>query len=318
MTPETLPQVMLIAGPTASGKSAATLVLARHFGGEIVNADSMQLYRELPLLSAAPSAADLCAVPHHLNGVASVTEPFSVARWTERAGEVIADIHARGKTAIVTGGTGLYFRALLGGLSEVPGIDESVRHDVRELVLRQGAAAGHAALTSEDPVMAARLRPSDGQRIARALEVVRSTSRSLASWHETTLDGPLTALDRAGGIAKFVLQPPRDWLYERCDRRFDQMVRNGVLDEIAALPPADPNLTALKALGVPQLRAALAGEIAMEEAVRLAKTATRQYAKRQMTWFRNQCADWKVLEEKETERIVSMIFSKISQKGLTE
>lgn len=317
MTPETRPQVILIAGPTASGKSAVSLVLARRLGGEIVNADSMQLYRELPLLSAAPDADDRALIPHHLYGVASVAEPFSVARWAELAGAAIGDIRVRGGTAIVTGGTGLYFRALLGGLSEVPAIDDDIRREVRELVLASGAAAGHAALAAEDPVMAERLRSSDGQRIARALEVVRSTGRSLAEWQETTLDGPLTVLDRQGGVGKFVLLPPRDWLYERCDRRFDLMMAAGALEEAAALPPADPNLTALKALGVPQLRAALAGQIDMKDAVTFAKAATRQYAKRQMTWFRNQCQDWNVIDEKQTERIIDMIFSKISTNGLT-
>ncbi|MGE0669248.1 MAG: tRNA (adenosine(37)-N6)-dimethylallyltransferase MiaA [Sphingomonadales bacterium] len=309
---------MLIAGPTASGKSAVALVLAARLGGEIVNADSMQLYRELPLLSAAPEAADMARVRHHLYGVASVADPFSAMRWAQIAGPVIADIIGRGNLPIVTGGTGLYFRTLLGGLSEVPEIDEAIRGEVRELVLAEGAAAGHAALAAEDPVMAERLRPSDAQRVARALEVVRSTGRSLASWQETVVDGPLAKLDQAGRVAKFVLLPPRDWLYERCDLRFDRMMEKGVLDEVAALPPANPNIAALKALGVPQLRAALAGEMAMEEAVRLAKTATRQYAKRQMTWFRNQCADWTHIEEKQTERIEDTIFSKISDGGLTE
>ncbi len=318
MTPETRPQVILIAGPTASGKSALSLVLARRLGGEIVNADSMQLYRELPLLSAAPDAADRALVTHHLYGVASVAEPFSVARWAELAGAVIEDIRARRKVAIVAGGTGLYFRALLGGLSEVPTIDEGIRREVRALVLASGAAAGHAALAAEDPVMAERLRPSDGQRVARALEVIRSTGRSLATWQATSVDGPLTGLDRQGGVAKFVLLPPRDWLYERCHRRFDLMIEAGALDEVAALPEADPNLTALKALGVPQLRAALTGEMAMDDAVALAKTATRQYAKRQMTWFRNQCRDWGVIDEKESERFIDIIFSKISVNGLTE
>lgn len=317
MTPETRPQVILIAGPTASGKSAASLALARRLGGEIVNADSMQLYRELPLLSAAPDGADRAQAPHHLYGVASVAEPFSVARWAELAGAAIDGIRARGQTAIVTGGTGLYFRALLGGLSEVPSIDEGIRQQVRALVLASGADAAHGLLAAEDPVMAEKLRSGDGQRIARALEVIRSTGRSLAAWQQTTVDGPLTELDRQGGVGKFVLLPPRDWLYERCDRRFDLMMAAGAVGEVAALPPADPNLTALKALGVPQLRAALAGEMAMDEAVSLAKTATRQYAKRQTTWFRNQCADWHAIDEKQTERISDIIFSKITHNVLT-
>ncbi len=317
MTPETRPQVILIAGPTASGKSAVALVLAARLGGEIVNADSMQLYRELPLLSAAPDAADRARAPHHLYGIAGVGEMFSVARWADLAGAAIADIRARGKLPIVTGGTGLYFRALLGGLSEVPEIDPAVRRQVREMVLSEGAAAGHAALSAEDPEMAGRLHGSDAQRIARALEVVRSTGRSLAAWQETRADGPLTGLDREGGVGKVAMLPPRDWLYQRCDQRFDAMLAAGALEEVRALPPRDPNLTALKALGIPQLRAALAGEMPLDEAVVLAKTATRQYAKRQMTWLRNQCADWTVIDEKQTERIADMIFAKIIQNGLT-
>lgn len=317
MTPETRPQVILIAGPTASGKSAVALVLAARLDGEIVNADSMQLYRELPLLSAAPDAADRARAPHHLYGIADVGDPFSVARWSDLAGAAIADIRARGKLPIVTGGTGLYFRALLGGLSEVPEIDPAVRRQVREMVLSEGAAAGHAALSAEDPAMAGRLHGSDAQRIARALEVVRSTGRSLAAWQETRADGPLSALDRQGGVGKVVMLPPRDWLYQRCDQRFDAMLAAGALEEVRALPPHDPNLTALKALGIPQLRAALGGGMPMSEAVALAKTATRQYAKRQMTWLRNQCADWTVIHEKQTERIVDAIFAKIIRNGLT-
>ncbi|MEN3953454.1 tRNA (adenosine(37)-N6)-dimethylallyltransferase MiaA [Iodidimonas sp. SYSU 1G8] len=317
MTPETRPQVILIAGPTASGKSALALVLADRLGGEIVNADSMQIYRELPLLSAAPTAAEQAMVPHHLYGIAGVGEAFSVARWQAEAARVLGEIRGRGAVPIVVGGTGLYFRALLRGLSEVPAIDEQVRRAVRDMVMADGAEAAHARLAVEDPVMAARLNPADAQRIARALEVVRGSGRSLAVWQEAQTDGPLAATDRAGLVAKLALLPPRDWLYDRCDRRFDLMMAAGALEEVRALPPADPDLPALKALGIPQLRAALAGEVSLERAVALAKTATRQYAKRQMTWFRNQCADWCVTDEKQTERIIANDFPKIITIGLT-
>jgi tRNA dimethylallyltransferase len=308
---------MLIAGPTASGKSALALALAERFGGEIVNADSMQIYRELPLLSAAPTAADRARAPHHLYGVARVDEAFSAARWADLAAAAIANIAGRSRMAIVAGGTGLYFRALLRGLAAVPPIEETVRAEVRRLVLAQGAAAAHAALRDEDPVMAARLRPGDGQRLARALEVIRSTGRSLADWQDAPTRGPLADLDRCGRVARLVLAPPRDWLYARCDARFDVMLAAGVLDEVRALPPHDPDLPALKALGIPQLRAALEGRMTLAEATARAKAATRQYAKRQMTWFRTQCVDWPFTSEKQTERIIQFLFPKIIENPLT-
>lgn len=302
---------MLIAGPTASGKSALALALAARADGEIVNADSMQLYRELPVLSAAPTAADRVRVPHHLYGVASVREPFSVARWLDLAAGAIGEVRARGRLPIVTGGTGLYFRALLEGLSEVPAIDPGIRREVRGLVAAEGAEAAHRLLAREDPAMAARLRPGDSQRIARALEVARSTGRSLAEWQAADAAGPLAQDIAAGAVARLVLMPPRDWLRARCDARFDVMLEAGALEEVAALPPHDPDLPALKALGIPQLRAALAGQLPLDEAVAAAKAATRQYAKRQATWFRNQCADWAMIEEQQLERIVDLVFPEI-------
>lgn len=309
---------MLIAGPTASGKSAVALEVAARLDGEIVNADSMQVYRELSVLTARPTREEQGAIPHQLYGFASVAEPFSVARWLELAGETMRDILDRGRVPILVGGTGLYFKALLQGLSDVPDIDAVIREHVRRIVSTEGPLAAHGMLRSEDPVMADRLQPGDGQRIARALEVIRSTGRSLASWQNDTSPGPLEALDRRGDVAKLLLMPPRDWLYERCDRRFDLMMERGALDEVRTLPPLDANLPALKALGVAPLRAHLEGACSLEEAVGQAKTATRQYAKRQLTWFRNQCTDWPATDEKESERIIDFIFSEIILEGLTK
>ncbi len=311
------PKVILLAGPTASGKSAIAVELARRLDGEIVNADSMQVYRELSVLTARPGEDEMLGIPHHLYGVASVEEVFSVALWAEAAEKVIDDILSRDHIPIVTGGTGLYFRALLEGLSEVPDIDAEVRTTVRHFVDKEGTVAAHAALVREDPVMAGRLNPADGQRISRALEVVRSSGRSLADWQSATRPGPLADLDKLGRVAKILLLPPRDWLYQRCNDRFDAMLDAGALDEVRALPPVNQNLPALKALGVTPLRAHLSGECPRDAAVEQAKTGTRQYAKRQMTWFRNQCANWDSTNEKESERILEFIFSNIITERLT-
>ena len=306
------PKVILLAGPTASGKSAVALNIARSGGGEIVNADSMQVYRELYLLSARPSDADDTIVPHHLYGDVSVTEAFSVGRWVEAASSVIADIASREKVAIIAGGTGLYFDALLNGLSPVPEIDPDIRRAARTAANADPLGA-HAALRIEDPAMAARLEPADSQRVARALEVVRSTGKSLADWQSQNGQGPLAPLEAAGLVYKAVLMPPRDVLYQRCDDRFDSMMTSGALDEVAALPPGSPDMPAFKALGVPELQDHLAGNLALDEAIALAKTATRQYAKRQMTWFRNRFAAWDRLNEQEIEKIAEIIFSKITK-----
>lgn len=308
---------MLIAGPTASGKSAVALELAHRLGGEIINADSMQLYSDVQVLTARPTVEEMAGIPHHLYGVARVTELYSVARWVGGAEAVMTDVLARGNMPIFVGGTGLYFRALLEGLSEVPEIDPGVRNAVRELVDREGALTAYAALQEEDPAMAARLNPADRQRVSRALEVIRSTGQSLALWQGRTTPGPLALADSDGQLGKVVLMPPRDWLYERCNRRFDLMMHQGALDEVRALPPADENLPGLKALGVLPLRDYLAGDCTLEDAIERAKATTRQYAKRQMTWFRNQCADWPQIDEKESESIINIIFSKIIPDCLT-
>lgn len=285
------PGALLIAGPTAAGKSALAVQLALALGGEIINADSMQVYSGLKILSARPSEDDLAAVPHHLYGVLSPGQVCSVQSWLDMAGEAIAGIRARDRVPILVGGTGLYFRAALEGLSPVPEIPDEIRGRVRELADQEGTGALAQALAERDPVMAERLPPGDRQRQARALEVKLATGRSLAEWQGES--GPGLFDDGPQNIVKFVVSLARQALYSRIDTRFEVMVGAGAVNEVRALLAdgfgAGP---ALKALGVPQLRAHLAGEMSLEEAVVKAQTESRRYAKRQLTWFRNQCADW--------------------------
>lgn len=291
-------RALLIAGPTATGKSALAASLARRAAGEIINADSMQIYSDLEVLSARPSSGEMGDLPHHLFGVIGAARACSVADWLARATACITDIHARDRLPILVGGTGLYFKALLEGLAPVPDIPGKIRDEVRAMLGGEGPAALHARLKGLDPVMAGRLEVGDGQRLARALEVIMATGRSLADWQAETGEGVLGAADSAGRVAKIVLTLPREALYKRIERRFDKMMDAGALDEVARLAkqglPAD--LPALKALGVPSLMAHLDGETDLETAVQQAKTLTRRYAKRQMTWFRNQFEDWQWLE----------------------
>lgn len=293
---------LLIAGPTATGKSALGTAVATETSsetsGEIINADSMQVYSDLEILSARPTAAQVAQVPHHLFAVKSADAAFSVADWHDRAATCITDIWAREGLAIVVGGTGLYFRALLEGLAPVPEIPDEIRAGLRTLLAEDGAAALHARLLEVDPAMAARLNPGDGQRLARALEVCLATGRSLAEWQQDTAAGALGEADRSGHVTKVVLTLPRDELYRRIEQRFDQMMEAGALDEVARLRDQGlaADLPAMKALGVPSLLAHLRGEMDLQEAVQEAKTRTRRYAKRQMTWFRNQFADWHWLD----------------------
>lgn len=294
-------RALLIAGPTATGKSALAASLARRAAGEIINADSMQIYSDLEVLSARPSSGEMGDLPHHLFGVIGAARACSVADWLARATACIADIHARDRLPILVGGTGLYFKALLEGLAPVPDIPGKIRDEVRAMPGGEGPAALHARLQGLDPVMAGRLEVGDGQRLARALEVIMATGRSLAEWQSEAGPGASSSLreaDRGGQVAKIVLTLPREALYKRIERRFDKMMDAGALDEVARLAkqglPAD--LPALKALGVPSLMAHLDGETDLETAVQQAKTLTRRYAKRQMTWFRNQFEDWQWLE----------------------
>lgn len=282
-----LPPLALIAGPTASGKSALALALAERAGGMVINADSAQVYRDLRILTARPSPQDEARAPHLLYGMRDGALPYSAAQWATDAAAAVAAAHEAGRLPILVGGTGLYLRTLLEGIAPVPEIDPGVRAAVRDLPV----AAAFAALQEEDPPAAARLRASDTTRVARALEVVRSTGRPLAEWHQ----------QRAGAIAAsvtlrpLVLLPDRAWLYERCDRRFAQMMEGGGVEEAAALltRALSPALPVMRAIGIPEIAAFLAGAITREEALADAQAATRRYAKRQYTWLRHQPpADW--------------------------
>lgn len=289
---------LLIAGPTATGKSALAVSLARRSGGEIINADSMQIYSDLEILSARPNAAEMADVPHHLFGVNKAAEACSVADWYDRATACITEIQSRDRLPVLVGGTGLYFKALLDGLATVPEIPGKIRDQVRATLRDEGPAALYARLCDVDPAMAERLKAGDSQRLARALEVFLATGRSLAEWQVETGEGVLGAADSAGRVVKIVLTLPREQLYQRIEERFDQMMEAGALEEVARMVKQglSTDLPAIKALGVPSLMAHLAGDIDLETAVQQAKTLTRRYAKRQMTWFRNQFADWHWLE----------------------
>jgi tRNA dimethylallyltransferase len=276
------PPVFLIAGPTASGKSALALRLAEQNGEVIVNADSAQLYRDLRLLSAAPDADDLARAEHRLYGVLDGAQPCSAAEWAEMARREIADVHASERLPILVGGTGLYLRALLQGIAPVPPIDPVVRSQVRGTSVEEN----RALLVELDPQTAARLNAGDTGRIARALEVVLSTGRRLAEWQERREGGIGSEID----LRPIILLPPRDWLYRRCDQRFSTMVENGAADEVRALLDRhlDPDLPVMRAIGVPEIAAWHRGGMTRDEAIGAGQQATRRYAKRQYTWFAHQ------------------------------
>jgi tRNA dimethylallyltransferase len=276
------PPVALIAGPTASGKSSLALRLAEASGGAVINSDSAQVYRDLPILSAAPSTEDRRRAEHLLYGILDGARPCSAADWAELAKQEILRLHGEGRLPILAGGTGLYLRTLLDGIAPVPAIDPEIRAEVRAA----GVAENLAALAPLDPVAAATLNPGDSTRIARALEVVWSTGKTLGEWQE----------QREGGIGEqialqaLVLLPPRPWLYERCNRRFAEMIEQGALEEVETLLARnlEKDLPVMRAIGVTEIRALLRGETTLEQAVAAGQQATRNYAKRQYTWFSHQ------------------------------
>lgn len=283
-------RIWLIAGPTASGKSALALWLAEAIGGEIVNADALQLYRDLSVLSARPSPEETARAPHHLFGIADAADGWSVGRWARAADEALAGIAARGRPAVVVGGTGLYFRALTQGLAEIPAVPQDQAHALADL----GEAALRDELAQADPEAAARIFPGDLQRLTRALAVFRATGKPLSAWQAETR--PMLA---AGAWRGVVLEPPRDALYARCDARLDLMVAHGALEEAAALTARNlsPAFPAMKAVGLRELAAHLDGRLSLAEALAEARRATRNYAKRQLTWFRNQTSGWPRIDE---------------------
>jgi len=279
-------RAVLIAGPTASGKSGLALALAEELGGVIVNADSMQVYRDLRILTARPSAQEEARVPHRLYGHIDAAESYSVGRWLKDVEPILAEAARAGRLPILVGGTGLYFSALTRGLAAVPAIPAAVRAGVREQLARDGAPALHAELSRRDPAAAARLTPGDRTRVTRALEVVLATGRPLKAWQEDEAPAILD-ISRA---AKIFLMPERETLLRRIDARFDAMIAAGALEEVRALAARrlDPELPAMKAHGVPWLIRHLKGEMTLTQAAVEAKRDTRQYTKRQATWFRNQ------------------------------
>ena len=282
-----LPPLALIAGPTASGKSALALALAEREGGVIINADSAQVYRDLRILTARPTAEDEARVPHRLYGCRDGATPRSAAEWAVDAKRAISEVHQAGRLPILVGGTGLYLRTLLDGIAPVPEIDPAIRVAVRGL----DVADAYALLASEDPEAAARLRLSDTTRIGRALEVVRSTGQPLHHWQKERVGG----IGEAVSLSPLILLPPRNWLYERCDRRFGRMLGDEGLAEVEALLARNlsPALPIMRAIGVREVAGFVRGELSREQALTAGQVATRRYAKRQYTWFRHQPpADW--------------------------
>ncbi len=286
-------QAVLIAGPTASGKSALAMAIARRLNGVVVNADSMQVYSDLRILSARPSASEEQELPHRLYGHVDGAENYSAMRYAADVAALLDGLRRQGSLPVLVGGTGLYFKALTEGLSAIPSVPEPVREAFRARVAGVGTAALHAELAQCDPAMAERLRPSDRMRLMRALEVFISTGRSLASFQGERRPGPLDGLK----LLKLFVMPERDEVRARIDRRFETMMVQGALDEVAALRERrlDPLLPVMRAHGVPGLIAYLDGGLTLAEAVARGQADTRAYAKRQATWFRHQMDGWRAV-----------------------
>jgi tRNA dimethylallyltransferase len=302
MTPSKhTPRAVLIAGPTASGKSGLALRLAEQLGGIIVNADSMQVYRELRVLTARPTPEEEARIPHALYGFVAGAEPYSAARYAMDAARAIGEARECGRVPIVVGGTGLYFKVLLEGLSPVPAIDPEVRAYWRAEAARLPAPNLHAILSARDADMGARLMAGDRQRIVRALEVLESTGRSLAHWQRT----PGNPVLREDETVRLLVMPDRVTHARAIEARFDAMLAAGALEEVAALAKLgiSAQLPIMRALGVAELSAHVAGCISLEEASAAAKTGTRQYAKRQQTWFRRKMISWKRIDAQEMKSL---------------
>jgi tRNA dimethylallyltransferase len=291
-------RIWLIAGPTASGKSALALRLARETGAEIINADALQLYADLRILSARPSPEEEAQAPHHLFGTVDAADGWSVGRWVRAAVPILRDISGRGHAAIVVGGTGLYFEALTQGLAEIPPVPPFVRRAAEMDFDKLGEPAFRDRLAKADPAAANRIAPGDRQRLVRAWEVFAATDTPISDWQKS--GEPALA---AGAWRAVAREPPRPALYARCDARLEAMVAAGVLDEVRALAARnlDPALPALKAVGVREFSAHLSGQTSLDDAIAAAQRETRRYAKRQTTWMRGRMADWPRLTEIDAE-----------------
>ena len=286
------PDAILIAGPTASGKSNLALKLAADFNGEIINTDSMQIFPILRVLTARPDDADLAQTVHHLYGTTPLEGPSSVAVWMRDAERVASDIWSRGKTAVFVGGTGLYFRGLEHGLAQVPDIPLDIRASVRQKLTELGSEHLYQQLLAADPLGASLLRPSDGQRIARALEVVLATGQSLKSFQDKPDTGALLS---GKSVERYLVMPDRPVLHERINARTVKMMDEGAIDEVRELLSHNLSneLSIMRAIGVKEITQYLAGSLTRDEVIERIRAATRQYAKRQSTWFRGQLkTDW--------------------------
>lgn len=305
-------KVVLIAGPTASGKSALAVRLGQLLPSMVINADSAQVYRDLRIVSARPSPAEMDGVEHRLFGYIDGAQACSAAHWAHDAKRAIAAAHAEETIPILVGGTGLYIRTLLDGIAPIPAIDESIREEIRALPVQ----LAHDALRREDPEAAARLKPADTTRVARALEVVRSTGKTLATWQVQRTGGIAGEID----IVPLILLPPRDWLFERIERRFSHMVETGAIDEIEKLLARDlnPDLPVMRAIGVPEIRSMLTGEFSRAQMMERGTIATRQYGKRQYTWFSRQPPKtWPVANVKFDDPEIEQLAIKLRDEVLT-
>jgi tRNA dimethylallyltransferase len=294
------PKAVLICGPTASGKSALALELARELGGVIVNADSMQVYAELRVITNRPAPQEEAAAPHRLYGIRPMREPYSAALWLADVQAALGEAAQKGWLPIIVGGTGLYFKALTEGLSDIPQIQAAIRAHYRLAAQMRPAGELHAELQRRDAQTAAHLRPTDPQRIVRALEVIEATGQPLSDW-QGRKQPPLLPLSQTRPIT---VTMDRGELYRRCDARFGAMLAHGAVDEARAIAALglDPALPAMRAVGLPQLLAYVRGEVSLEEAAAAAKKATRQYAKRQLTWINGNFSKWNMYSTQLSER----------------
>ena len=300
---------VMIAGPTAAGKSGLAMALAEYLGGVVINADSMQLYRDLRILTARPEADDEARVPHRLYGVVDGAERASVVRWLALAGEAVAGARQDGRIPIIIGGTGMYLKAALDGIAAIPEVDQDILDSCMATLSSQGGAAFRAALAKADPVTAARLFDGDSQRLVRAMGVVRATGRPISEWQQDPHQGAL-----AGQAVTVAVTPPREAVYEAINARFAAMMDSGAIEEVTALAARglDPGLPVMKAIGVREIMALQQGQLDRARVIELASRDSRHYAKRQFTWLRNNYNAQYVIESKFSERNLAEIFSILS------